>query len=913
MRTGKIIKRTFLTIGIIFGLLLVTLILAPILFKDKIFAVVKSELNKQLNAEVDFKDIDISLIRNFPKLSVGIEALSIANIEPFRGDTLIAAESIRISLDLMKAIKGEYQIRNVAVIHPRIHALVNADGRANWDIMKADSTAAATEDTSAPSAFALELQKYSIEKGYIFYRDMQTGMLAEIRNLNHSGSGDFSSDQFTLRTKTKADAVSFQYGNIPYLNNVATILNIDLNIDNTISKYSFSTDAIQLNGLKLSANGSVQLPDSVNTIIDLYFKTPSNDFKDILSLIPGIYKKDFNDIKTTGRLKLEGLVKGTLNETQLPAYNLQLHVEDGSFRYPDLPQGVTDIQIDLSVNNPDGVTDHAIVDLKKAHLVFGNAPFDLRLLLKYPETSRWVDLGAKGRLDLSQIKEFVPLEEGTRLTGIVNADMAMKGSLMAAEKKQFDKIDASGNIEINNLFYADKDLPDGASVHSLLLSFNPKNVTVSNLKGSYSGANFSGNGYVNNLLAYYLNNDPLEGQINVSVDKLDLNKLMGDASDDEAVASAETTNTSSTEVFIVPDNLNLTLNATAGQVIYDNLILDDVKGAVTIKDETVFLKNLSAKALDGTMVINGTYSTKNDKRNPDISFNYQMQRLDIEKTFATFNTVEKLMPAGKYISGKMTSHFTVKGKLDQEMNPQLNSLTGEGDLLLIDGVLSKFEPIEQLAKKLNIKQLEKISVKDIKNYFRFENGRVNIDPFKFNQGNIAINAGGSHGFDQTLDYVLDLNAPRSIIGSQGNALINDLAAKAKAKGVPVELGEQIQLAVKITGTIDKPVIQTNLKESAGNLVDDLKQKVEAEVKAKADSLKKVAQDSLNALKVKAEEEARKAADDAKEKAKKAAEEELKRQLSGQKDSSNLKKDLEKAGQDAGGKAKDALKGMLKKK
>src|SRR5690606_39468387 len=67
-------------------------------------------------------------------------------------------------------------------------------------------------------------------------------------------------------------------------------------------------------------------------------------------------------------------------------------------------------------------------------------------------------------------------------------------------------------------------------------------------------------------------------------------------------------------------------------------------------------------------------------------------------------TVEKLMPAGKYIAGKMTSNLTVKGKLDQEMSPVLNSLTGAGDLLLIDGVLSKFEPVERLAEKLNIKQ-----------------------------------------------------------------------------------------------------------------------------------------------------------------------------------------------------------------
>src|SRR5690606_19653996 len=134
--------------------------------------------------------------------------------------------------------------------------------------------------------------------------------------------------------------------------------------------------------------------------------------------------------------------------------------------------------------------------------------------LKNPETSQWIDAAAKGRLDLAQVQQFVPLEAGTKLTGIILADMAMRGSLAAAQKQQLDKIDASGSISISDLFYADNDMPDGARINSLLLTFNPKNVTVSNLNGSYMQSNFSGNGYINILLNYYLNNDPLDGTIN---------------------------------------------------------------------------------------------------------------------------------------------------------------------------------------------------------------------------------------------------------------------------------------------------------------------------------------------------------------------------------------------------------------
>jgi len=899
MQAGKIIKRTFLTAGIIIGLLLLTLILAPFLFKDKILVLVKTELNKQLNAVADFSDVDISLLRSFPRLSVGIRDLSIANLAPFEGDTLIAASGIEVTLDLMKAIKGEYDIRKVAVIRPRIHALVNAEGVANWNITKPDTTAAA--DTSAPAPFALKLQQYSIEDAYIFYRDAQAGMQAELHNLNHTGRGDFTSDLFTLHTKTKADAVTFIYGKVPYLNRVKTILNVDLAVDNKHGRYSFNTDAIQLNGLKLSTEGFVELPEGGNTNMYIKFKTPSNDFKDILSLVPGIYQNNFSSIKTTGKLALNGYVKGTLNDDRLPSYQVNLLVENGSFRYPDLPQAVTDIQIRLQAHNPDGVSDHTVVNLEKGHINFGGAPFDFRLLLKTPVSSPWIDAAAKGRLDLSQVQQFVKLESGTKLTGIISADMAVRGAIAAAQKKQFDKIDASGSIDISNLLYASKDYPGGVRLNSLGLTFNPRNVTVSNLSGSYLQSNFTGSGSINNLLNYYLNNDPLDGTINVSVDKLDVNKWMGTSTGTEQQPAAETPAPGASQVFVVPANLSITLNAKAGQVTYDKLVLTDVKGTLAIRNETVYLQGVSGKGLDGTMQIDGYYSTKQDKRNPDIQLSYKLQGLDIQKTFAAFNTVEKLMPAAKYMAGKMSSQLTVKGKLDQQMNPVLNSLNGKGDLLLIDGVLSKFEPVEQLAAKLNIKQLQKISLKDIKNYFTIENGRVNVEPFRFKTQGISFEAGGSHGFDQTLKYALNLSMPRSALGSQGNALVNSLVSQANSKGIPVKVGDNIDLAVQIGGTVTKPVIQTNLKESATNALEDLKKQVEAEVKAKADSIKNVVKDTVKAIRDKAVEDT-----------KKELQKELQKQVTGSKDSGSLKDNLNKAGKDAGEKAKGALKGLFKK-
>ena len=81
-----------------------------------------------------------------------------------------------------------------------------------------------------------------------------------------------------------------------------------------------------------------------------------------------------------------------------------------------------------------------------------------------------------------------------------------------------------------------------------------------------------------------------------------------------------------------------------------------------------------------------------------------------------------------------------------------------------------------------------------------------------------------------------------------NALINNLAAQASSKGIPVKLSDVVNLSVKMGGTLTNPSIKTDLKETAGNITEQLKEQATDFVKAKVDSAKQKTKDSLNVIK-----------------------------------------------------------------
>lgn len=891
------IKKILKGIGIALLVLIALLIAIPYLFKGQIIAKIKTELNKNLNAKVDFKDVDISLFRRFPRLAVALEDLEVTGVDHFKGDTLIAVHRLDLAMNLMSVIKGDkIDIYNISVQQPRIYAIVDEEGRANWDIAKPDTTTATTapEDTTA-SEFSMNLQQYSIEEAVVRYDDRQSHMHLMIEGLNHKGKGDFAQDVFVLQTSTTAGSVSFAYGLIPYLLNAKANIESDIKIDNKTSTYSFKTDKISVNNLKLATEGFFQLVNDSTYNMDIKFDAPSTDFKDILSLIPSVFTQDFAKIKTSGNATLKGFVKGIYAGEQMPAYGIHLGVKNGFFQYPDLPKPIKNIQLTVNVSNPDGVPDHTLVDVPQAHLEMDESPVDMRLMIKTPVSDLYLDAAAKGKLDLSKVSQFVKFDPGTTLTGLLDADLKARGYMSAIEKEQYESFDASGKIVVNNLLYRSRDYPDGVKVSSLLMQFNPKNVSIPEFNGQYLGSNFTANGELNNFLAYAFRNQPLNGKLNVKADQINLDKWMATGEEPASKAAADTV---ASGPFIVPNNLDFTINAQADKVHYDKVDLSQLSGTLLLNDETVTLKNIKGNALQGSIQMDGTYSTKESKEHPAISFTYDVKSLDVQQTFKAFNTVQKLMPIAQFLSGKISSKMTMTGKLGEDMAPELNTLTGEGNLLLIEGFLAKFAPLDQLASQLNVNALKGISVKDIKNYFAFTNGRLSVNPFRVKLKDMNMLIGGSHGFDQSMDYTVQLALPRSLMGNQGNALINNLVTQANNKGIPVNIGDSVYLNVLMGGSITKPSLKTDLKEAAGNAVNNLKTQAATLVKNKIDSAKATVKDSLQQVK---------------NQVLSSAKDELKNQLLGKKDSTGAGGTLKDAGKAAEKTLNNTLKGLLNTK
>jgi hypothetical protein len=245
-----------------------------------------------------------------------------------------------------------------------------------------------------------------------------------IKDLDHSGSGDFNDQEFELKTSTTADSLTVAYGGTEFLSNKHAVVDAIIGVSEAYTKYTFKENKSTLNDFALSANGWVKLNAS-SYDMDISFDGPENTFKSLLSLVPGMYTKDFSKIETKGDLAFKGFVKGTYSEKQMPGFNLSMQVKEAMFKYPELPTSVNNIEMDLLVDNKTGVIENTVINLKKLHLDFGSNPVDARLLIENLKDYR-MDANMKAKFNLAELTKMVPMQ-GLEMKGTFAVDAKAKG------------------------------------------------------------------------------------------------------------------------------------------------------------------------------------------------------------------------------------------------------------------------------------------------------------------------------------------------------------------------------------------------------------------------------------------------------------------------------------------------------
>ena len=845
-------KKILKALGIILLLLIAAVIAIPYLFQDKIVAFVKTELNSQLNANADWKDYNLSLFSSFPDLKFNLNQFSIEGQGQFDSLVFVSANNASLTFDLKSVISGEeYKVKSLSIDQLVLNAIVLEDGTANYDIMKEEFDTDTTVVQEDAYPYKILLEDYSIKNSKIIYDNRSLGAYLEIDGLNHSGSGSLSDQFYNLTTKTSVNKTNVEYGGISYLKDAEASIDAKFNISDEFRQYDLLENDIRVNDLHLMADGEVYMPeDGINFDID--YKTTQTDLLTLLSLVPASYMPPMDGLESNGSVDLHGSVKGMYGDNSLPGIVVDASIKDGYLQYPDLPENIEDIELAVLVNIPEGNDfGETSINVSKFHMDLADNPIDATLLVKSAlSDDPFIKSEIKSSLDFASVKEAIPLGENDQLNGSLTADVDLEGNLSAVQNQEYDKFKATGEANLIGFLYTSDSIPFDTEIKSAYLKFSPQQLNLSEFDSKIGDTEISATGAIDNYLAWFLKDEVLHGRFEVESGYIDVADFMPE------MESAESTESQEEEIPLsvieVPANVDIDLKAKIDGLKYDKVDIKNVNGNIAIKDSKAEMKNVRMELLNGSVVLNGSYDTKNPKK-PQVDFNYQIDDMGISESASSFNTVNTLAPIAKRCQGSFDSGLNFSTALNENMEPIYETMNGNGNAFTQSVLIQNFEPLSKIATTLKLDQFAEQAIKNVKLKFAFENGRVNVDPFDVKIDGMDANVAGSTGFEGDMDYNMKLKVPTEKFGSDVNQWVGSVLGKAGDLGLDASLGEFVNVNLKITGTIDNPQIKPVFDGVEGqSLKETIETKVEEVVK----------EELIDPAKEKAKEEAEKILADA---------------------------------------------------
>jgi hypothetical protein len=306
----------------IFILLILVGIAATILFtqQERLVRMAVTELNKKLPGELVVGGSDLSLVQNFPYISIGLKNVKLLPGKTMGVTPIYEAERMFIGFSIKDILNQQYHVKVILLKNGHLDLIQDSTGQLNivQAVSIAPDTAAQTPTTSQP--LDLDIKKFVLKNMRITYRDPKSGQRieAEIPRIQTSLRDDDgkiavdSKGSFVLDLTRPGDTTLLRHKHIE--------TDISLSFDQKTKFLRLPLGKLKLEDAAFNITGTVDLLH--DPVVDLRIKGDKPDFRQLFAFAPASVAKELKNFKYDGELSFDASIKGKIKSGQQPLITL---------------------------------------------------------------------------------------------------------------------------------------------------------------------------------------------------------------------------------------------------------------------------------------------------------------------------------------------------------------------------------------------------------------------------------------------------------------------------------------------------------------------------------------------------------------------------------------------------------------
>lgn len=799
-------RRILLYIGLGAGVVVVSLIISVLLFKDRIVRTFLIEANKQLNTPIKVADIEVSIFTHFPNLSIELKDVYVEDSHP-DNYPLLTASSISFQFHPLEAYHGIYNINGLTIHDAEASLKINANGLNNYTILK-------PSEGAAESSVALELKDVELNNVKVIYIDLKSrqhyvfrsrGLEASIATANDiydiDANGELTTEMISVEGKSYFVGKTFQAESNLVYDDLRKIINI-------------KPSSLTLKNSRFSVEGSYAWKGTET--INLQVTGKETDIQTIFSLLPESTNKSFDKYRSKGDVFFSAHLEGEFSNHRLPALQIDFGFSNATIFHPDYKSEIRNATMKGSFRSDN------LSDARKATLSLNNVRGSLNgeqfvadfVLRDFNDP--YVNCSFRGNMDAAAIVGFYPIDNISEVSGTLAADLSFKGKVQLLKSRATaQQVSTQGNIDLKSVsFLYGKDKVPLKNLNGNL-QFSNNDLALSNVAAKFGNSDFVLNGFFKNVITFMLfENQPVGIETDLKSEFLDVDELFEIAYGKSEPGAKDASGKEDRYEFKISPNVYLNFNCDVARLVYKKFHAAGIKGDLLVKNKVAVSRQLSLQTMGGELTLAGIVDATNGKA-IDVVCSSHLDRIYLDSVFYVFENFDQTFIQDKHLKGQVTADVNMEMSLNQNLRLYQETLIADINAVIRNGELNNFEPMKKLSNYLDDEGLSKMRFSDLQNEIHIEKKTVYIPQMEVRSNVTDLKISGTHTFDQRINYKL-------VTPLRGRKKFTD----AQAEGALESDGSgQSRLFLKIVGTTEDYKVSFDTEAIKKKIVSDIKREV----------------------------------------------------------------------------------------
>jgi hypothetical protein len=727
-------------------------------YKQELLEEIRSQLKDATGADITIADAEITVFADFPRISLRLEGVRIAEPDSAIAIDLLHCENVTINLHAYKLLKKEIGFGSIMLKDGKFFAYRGKSGHSNLDMFRRKEK---TDTTTAVTNLELTDEDVSFENIHVSYHDSLRRKFFDFQlsKVNSRVTRHDSLLNLLVNGSVDFGRMLFNEERGSFLKDIATEIALSVRIRTDSFKLMIDPSTVFLDESQVGISGTFNF---VDRSIALSFASQDMMYHEALAVIPekiadGLkimsVEKPFavqaeintpmggeqpavditfqfkdnvfqSTLATINKLSLEGQMTNHLDET-LPFNNINSSVELKNVRgeIDGLP-----FKADARLWNFNdiGLHTHSIHEVP---LVDVNRQVDTTLI-RFTKGKFYSEFDYTGKLN-----EYFNENTG-RITGQLTGTASIDdGAFILVERKlKLDQINTKIRFTQDTVWINSFSIAAGMS--------------KLNLKGEIANyvpffARPAEKGYV---------------RATISSPSIDLQSFLARKKSTK-VRKAKSTDSRKKVSDMIDEifkNLELDVTLNIGKLVNRTFNVTGVKGRVQMKGTSLTTKNLKMNYCGGRLDVAFALTNLHKPINT-LDVNAKVSGVRIGDMFRSFDNFSQKAIVDKNLSGTVSLNTKFKARINDDFNVLMPSLNGTVDMTIKNGRLIDVKAFEKISNFLfKRRDFSDVRFAQINGRFKLANRDLDISRMEIQSTVLSLFLEGKYSLDNKADLTIQL-------------------------------------------------------------------------------------------------------------------------------------------------------------